>query len=113
MKNPVSLKLTRSAVIIALAWLTGCAGMDQYLPVDAPLLTAEQAIKVGSVVENRLLQLLGGPRHDKALLEELNSLINKEAWGSGRFTVSVAEKSTAALYALPGGHDPWSFVGGS
>ncbi len=78
MKNLVPTKLMRSAIIIALTWLAGCAGMDQYLPADAPLLTADQEIKVGSTVEDRLLQLLGGPRHDQALLEELDSLIKPE-----------------------------------
>ena len=102
MKNLVPMKLMRSAIIIALTSLAGCAGMDQYLPADAPLLTTAQEIKVGSAVEDRLLQLLGGPRHDQALLEELDSLIKQEG-GDSRFTVSVADKSAAALYALPGG----------
>jgi predicted Zn-dependent protease len=93
----------RSAIIIALTWLAGCAGMDQYLPADAPILTADQEIKVGSTVEDRLLQLLGGPRHDQVLLAELDSLIKPEGGASGRFTVSVADKNAAALYALPGG----------
>ena len=32
-----SQRLLRSAIIIALTWLAGCAGMDQYLPADAPV----------------------------------------------------------------------------
>jgi|GEM_PF-1431123 len=102
MKNRVSKKLMRSAIIIALTWLTGCAGMDQYLPADAPLLTTDQENKVGSAVEDRLLQLLGGPRHDQALLGELDSLVKPVVGDFGRFNVSVADKSAAALYALPG-----------
>jgi len=102
MKNLVSQKLMRSVIIITLTWLAGCAGMDQFLPADTTLLTAEQGIKVGSAVEDRLLQLLGGPRHDKALIEELDALIRQEVGASDRFTVSVADKSAAALYALPG-----------
>ena len=103
MKKLVPMILMRSAIIIALTWLAGCAGMEQYMPADAPPLTADQEIKVGSTVEDRLLQLLGGPRHDQALLEELDSLIKTEGGAYGRFTVAVADKSAAALYALPGG----------
>jgi len=103
MKNLLSQRLRWSAIIIALIWLAGCAGMDQYLPTDAPLLTAEQEIKVGRAVEDRLLQLLGGPRHDKALFKELDSLVKQQIGDSGRFAISVAEKSAAELYVLPGG----------
>ncbi|MEN8728211.1 MAG: tetratricopeptide repeat protein [Desulfuromonadales bacterium] len=98
-----SQKLLRSAIIIALTWLAGCAGMDQSLPADAPVLTAEQEIKVGSTIEDRLLQLLGGPRHDQVLLEELDSLLRQTTGDAGRLTVSVADRNVAALYVLPGG----------
>ncbi len=103
MRNLVSRKLLWPAImLIALACFTGCAGMDRYLPAEAPKLTAEQEIEVGAVAGDRLLQLLGGPHHDKALAEEIESLVKLDAEIAGRLTVSLADKSAAALYVLPG-----------
>ena len=104
MRNLVSRKLLWPAIMsIALACFAGCTGMDRYLPAETPQLTAEQEIKVGTAAGDRLLQLLGGPHHDKALAEEIESLLTPDDVISGRLVVSVADKSSAALYILPGG----------
>ena len=99
MRNLVSPKLLgTSLILIALACLAGCAGMDQ----SAVQLTPVQETQLGAAVEDRLLQILGGPYHNPALLEELQSHVEQEFDSVGRFTVAIADKSAAALYALPG-----------
>ena len=78
MRNLVSRKLLWPAIMsIALACFAGCTGMDRYLPAETPQLTAEQEIKVGTAAGDRLLQLLGGPHHDKALAEEIESCLHR------------------------------------
>ena len=90
-------------VMLALAWLPGCAALERHLPAAAQQLTAEEEARVGIAVENRLFQLLGGPRHDKPLAEELAVLLDQASGNSGQLTISVAERGAAELYALPGG----------
>jgi len=103
MRNLVARELLWPVIMLtALACFTGCAGMDRYLPAGAQKLTAEQEIKVGAAAGDRLLQLLGGPHHDQTLAEEIESLIKRDVEISGRLNVSLADKSAAALYVLPG-----------
>lgn len=103
MRMPAIQRLLQSAIILALTLLMGCAAMERHLPAAAPQLTAAEQAKVGMAVEKRLLQLLGGPRHDQPLVEELAAQFKSESENSGKFTLSVAERSGAELYALPGG----------
>lgn len=86
-------------LFIALAWLGGCAGLTQYLPAESPKLTSAEQDRVGTAVEGKLLQMLGGPYHDKALVSDLNRIVR-----SGQLVkVSVADQNVPALYPLPGG----------
>lgn len=104
MRTLVLRKLLWSEImLIALTCFAGCANMDRYLPAEAPKLTAEQEVKVGTVTGDRLLQLLGGPHHDKDLAKEIESLVKLDTEISGQLTVSLADKSASALYVLPGG----------
>jgi len=104
MRNLVSRQLLWPAImLITLTCFAGCASMERYLPAGALELTAEQEVKVGTAAGDRLLQLLGGPHHDKALAKEIESLVKLDAEIPGRLTVSLADKSAAALYVLPGG----------
>jgi predicted Zn-dependent protease len=94
--------LRRSAVICLLLLLSACSGLVARPTATAPdtqiVLSAGQASKVGAAVEARLLQGLGGPYADRALVEQLRRF---EAAGKAR--ISVADSSRVALYPLPGG----------
>ena len=100
---PVIQRLLQSAIMLALACLMGCAAMDRHLPAAAPQLSDAEKARVGIAVEKRLLQLLGGPRHDQPLVEELAALLKQESGDSGKFALAVAERGGAELYVLPGG----------
>ncbi len=86
-------------LFVALAWLGGCSGLTQSLPAESPKLTSAEQDRVGTAVEAKLLQMLGGPYYDKALVNDLNRIVRSEQ----PFKVSVADQSTPALYPLPGG----------
>ncbi len=86
-------------LFVALVWLGGCSALTQYVPVESPKLTSAEQDRVGTAVEGKLLQMLGGPYHDKALVKDLNRMVRSEQ----PFKVSVADQSTPALYPLPGG----------
>lgn len=82
--------------------LSGCAGLD-LAPSPSPVeLSASDQASVGVAAEGRLMQLLGGPYHDKELVSDLKRLIGQQSQGSRVYQVSVADRGQAALYALPG-----------
>jgi tetratricopeptide (TPR) repeat protein len=83
----------------ALTWLGGCSGLTQYVPVEPPELTSAEQDRVGAVVEKKLLQMLGGPYHDKALARDLSRSVQS----AQPLIISVADRSIPALYPLPGG----------
>ena len=92
-----------TCLFVLLAWLGGCAGLDQYVPSAQPQLTPAQEARVGAAVEAKLIQLLGGPYHDKMLTDDLNRLGRRHNQSSHPFKISVADRSVPALYPLPGG----------
>jgi tetratricopeptide (TPR) repeat protein len=58
---------------------------------------------VGTAVEKRLIQLLGGPYHDKKLVADLKRAGSRLPAGASECKISIADQSTPALYPLPGG----------
>ncbi len=90
-------------LFVALAWLGGCTGLDQYAPSAQPQLTPAQEARVGAAVEAKLIQLLGGPYHDKMLTDDLNRLGRRYNQSPHPFKISVADRSVPAIYPLPAG----------
>jgi tetratricopeptide (TPR) repeat protein len=85
-------------MLVVLSLLGGCAGVGPYATVVQPQLTPAEEDRVGTAVEGKLIQMLGGPYHDKLLVNDLNRHIQNNL----PFKVSVADRSTPALYPLPG-----------
>ena len=85
--------------LLALSLSGGCTGIVDFATVPPPQLTVAEAAQVGSAVEAKLIQMLGGPYHDPLLVKDLNRLVSS----SRPFSVSVADKGNSALYPLPGG----------
>lgn len=86
-------------LLVALSWLlSGCAGMDQYVSGPPLQLTAAEEARVGKAVEEKLLQLLGGPYHDKALAKDVSEFIESNP----PCKITIADRSAPALYPLPG-----------
>ncbi len=83
-------------LFVVLSWLGGCSGLTRVAP---PHLIAVDEARVGAVVEETLMQMLGGPYYDKTLISDLSHYVQ-----SGQsLKVSVADRSPSALYPLPGG----------
>lgn len=89
-------------LVAALAWLGGCTGVTRHVPVEPPQMTTAQAARVGAAVESKLLQMLGGPYHDKALVVDLNRLARRQVEGGRILKIAIADRSAPALYPLPG-----------
>jgi len=87
------------SLLVALSLSGGCAGIVGYATVPPLQLTVAEQVRVGSAVEAKLIQMLGGPYHDQMLAKDLNRLVSSAQPSS----ISVADKSTSALYPLPGG----------
>ena len=86
-------------LLVALSWLlSGCAGMDQYVSGPPLQLTAAEEAHVGKAVEEKLLQLLGGPYHDKTLARD----VNRFSESNPPCKITIADRSAPALYPLPG-----------
>ncbi len=96
-KNPLFL----IGIFAALAWLGGCASLPQYVPVEPPQLSVDQQARVGELVANKLIQMLGGPYYDRLLAADLNRLVSRQ--GARPLTIAVADRTAAELYPLPGG----------
>ncbi len=92
-------RLTLAGVAAATLWLSGCAVVAE-MPVARLQLDSAGETRVGEAVTPRLLQLLGGPYHDRQLASDLKRLAARN--GSGLVEVVVADRSEQALYALPG-----------
>jgi hypothetical protein len=90
----------RVCLFVVLVWLGGCTG---FAPSKQPQLTPAQEARAGAAVEEKLIQMLGGPYHDKRLTADLNRLGSRHLQDSHPFKVSVADRSIPALYPLPGG----------
>ncbi len=97
---PVHLLTVRVCLFVMLVWLGGCTGLA---PSTQPQLTPAQEVRVGASVEVKLIQMLGGPYHNKRLTADLNRLNSRHMQGSHPFKISVADRSVPALYPLPGG----------
>ena len=52
----------RVCLFVVLVWLSGCTGLDQYVPSAQPQLTPAQEARVGAAVEAKLIQLLGAKK---------------------------------------------------
>lgn len=88
---------------VLLFWLPGCVG---FLPqVSAPplALSPDEHTRLGTAVGAKLLQVLGGPYHDKELAADLNRVCGTQASSAPVCAVAVADSGEAALYPLPGG----------
>ena len=85
-------------LLAGLAGLAACSGLSQYVAAEPPKLTHAEQDRVGAAVEGRLLQMLGGPYHDKALVKDLG----RYAKSPQPLKISVADRSLPALYPLPG-----------
>ena len=85
---------------VLLAWLGGCAGLA---PSQQPQLTPAQETRVGTSVEGKLIQMLGGHYYNKRLSADLNRLGSRYVQGPHSFKISIADRSVPALYPLPGG----------
>lgn len=99
-RNKTSLRMSCCLAAIVL-WLSGCTVVGE-LPAVKLQLTAGEASRLGAAVTPRLLQLLGGPYHDRQLAADLKRLATA-AGGSRGLDVYVADRSDPALYVLPGG----------
>ncbi len=86
---------------VLLLWLGGCGGLTPLGPVEAPQLSAEQQVRVGAAVAEKLIQILGGPYHDELLAADLNRMEGNQLSPAPVF--AVADRSAAELYSLPGG----------
>lgn len=86
-------------LFVALVGLAACSGLTQYATVEPPKLTSAEQERVGAAVEGKLLQMLGGPYHDKALAKDLNQHVRS----ARPLKIAVADRSRPALYPLPGG----------
>jgi len=86
-------------LLVVLSLSGGCVGLSGDATVPSPQLTVAEQVRVGSAVEAKLIQMLGGPYHDQMLAKDLNRLVSS----AQQFSVSVADKSASALYPLPGG----------
>ncbi|NIP49273.1 MAG: hypothetical protein GWO30_04525, partial [Gammaproteobacteria bacterium] len=75
----------------------GCATLDNYLPASPQQISAGDESRLGAAVERRLLQMLGGLYQD----EELSALMTRMGKKVG-IDISIADKSSAAVYPLPG-----------
>jgi len=91
-------RLIRFLSAAALLWLGGCVAVGD-LPVVKQLSAGEEA-RLGAAVAPRLLQLLGGPYHDRQLSVDLKRLVPRS--GSQQLEPLVADRSEPALYVLPG-----------
>lgn len=85
-------------LLTALLWLGGCSALPGYVPVTVPPLADAEAERVGRAVETKLLQMIGGPYHDRGVTKSLDTL----AAGPRAFRVVVADQNLPALYPLPG-----------
>ena len=85
--------------LVVLSLAGGCAGIVGDVTVPPPQLTVAEQARVGSAVEAKLIQMLGGPYHDQMLVKDLNRLVSS----AQPFSISVADKGNSALYPLPGG----------
>lgn len=88
-------------LVVVLTWLGGCA-RGPWPTAEAPQLTHAQQVRVGKTVASRLLQMLGGPYHDKTLVGDLNRLVKPHLQDATPFAIEVADRSAAAIYPLPG-----------
>ncbi|MGK2908003.1 MAG: tetratricopeptide repeat protein [Desulfuromonadales bacterium] len=86
-------------LFLALIWLGGCSGLAQYAPAEAPKLTAVEKARIGAAVEEKLIQLLGGPYYDVTLIRDLSRFVPSDQ----TLKVSVADRSASAIYPLPDG----------
>lgn len=82
---------------ILLALMAGCADIGSYLPDRQVQLSAKDEARLGSAVEDRLLQMLGGRFHDSTIAEDL-----RQRGASLGMSFDVADRSRAEIYALPG-----------
>ncbi|MGW8312137.1 MAG: tetratricopeptide repeat protein [Desulfuromonadales bacterium] len=82
--------------------LTGCTNLNQYIPAEPPPLTPSQQDKIGAAVESRLIQMLGGAYYNKELSADLNNMLKSSGGGNSPFRITIADRSVAALYPLPG-----------
>lgn len=83
--------------VVPLLVLGGCAAVDLY-PAARPVdLTPAEAARLGSAVEKRLVQILGGHYHDQAITADLQRL--GEGFGC---KLSLVDRSSEELYPLPG-----------
>ena len=85
-------------LLAGLAGLAACSGLAQYAPAEPLKLTRAERDRVGGAVEGKLIQMLGGPYHDKTLAKDLR----RYAQSVQPFKFSVADRSSSALYPLPG-----------
>lgn len=83
--------------------LAGCADLNQYVPAEPPPLTPSQQDKIGTAVEGKLIQMLGGTYYDQALTADLNHMAMALVADNRPFMITIADRSAAALYPLPGG----------
>lgn len=86
-------------LLVVQSWFAGCSTLSHYTTVPPLQLTPVEQARVGNAVEERLIQMLGGPYHDKTLASDLNRHLRQAL----SFKISVADRSAAALYPLPGG----------
>ena len=85
-------------LFLVLVWSGGCSGLVQYAPAEAPKLTLAEKARIGTAVEAKLIQLLGGPYYDVTLIEDLSRF----AQSGQALKISIADRSGPAIYPLPG-----------
>jgi tetratricopeptide (TPR) repeat protein len=88
---------------IMLLWMSGCADLIGQMPAPPLALTSAEQVRVGVAAEARLIQLLGGPYHDKTLATDLKRLCLGENKAAETCHISVADRGVPALYSLPAG----------
>ncbi len=84
--------------------IAGCAGLVPQVPAEPLPLTSAEKGRLGEAIEERLLQMLGGPYHDPSLAASLKRACLDQFQGTNRCKITVADLSSPALYPLPGGH---------
>lgn len=92
-------KFTHFICAASLLWLGGCVAMSD-LPVTKQQFSAREAARLGEAVAPRLLQMLGGPYHDRQLGADLKRLALR--LGVQQPEPLLADRSEPALYVLPG-----------
>jgi tetratricopeptide (TPR) repeat protein len=91
------------ACFCAVFWMSGCADLASQKPVPPLTLTFAEQARLGEAAATKLIQMLGGPYHDKSLAADLKRICLETSKAADSCKITVADRSPSALYPLPAG----------